>query len=150
MSFENPFGAPPDPKYLAFLAGLKKITEDEAQRRSWWWDHGAGEWYSWKATDWVLESIDGWADTSPGSALKDTFSLSGTPDWDLQQLWMPDLYKRVSVAFEAIKRKSPNVRPVWGPWNGGDWRAAWPRPKAPERGAGGTGPGDSRDDYPRV
>jgi len=127
-----------DPKYARFVSGLKAIASLEAIHLMDRWDHREGKWYAWHAPTWVLEDI-GAADTPPGLALVDWTMNAGAPDWQLVESWVPDLYSRVNAAYESHKRRWPELRLVWGPWGGGDWRYAWdstapppPRPPKPE------------------
>lgn len=125
--FDSPFSPPTDPMYLRFRDGLQKIADNEAQRMLWRWDPAKGEWYTWATEEWVLEDV-GLADTSTGSALRDKSFGLGTPNWELSDFMVPDLYKRVHAAHVAYAARAPRLRLVWGPWGGGDWRSAWKRP----------------------
>lgn len=125
--FENPLLPPTDPKYVAFLAGLKKIAEGEAAHAWDRWDPGEGKWYRWDPADWVLEDV-GLADTSVGPTLQDKSFRLGQPDWEYRDFGAPQLFRSVEAAYNRYKAFLPNLRLVWGPWGGGDWRSAWRRP----------------------
>lgn len=125
--FESPLSPPTDPDYLTFIAGLKKIADAESVHAWDRWDPNDGKWYRWEPAEWVLEDV-GLADTSVGLTLQDKSFGLGAPNWEYLDFGAPQLFRSVNAAYKTYKARMPNLRLVWGPWGGGDWRSAWQRP----------------------
>lgn len=126
------FGAPTDPAYLRFLAGLKQVAADPAVKVRWRWHPKDGMWYAYPDAAWGLEDV-GLPDTSPGYALQEEWS-TGKRTWSVRELQVPGLYSQVQGDYPRNLGRTPGRNLVWGPFDGGDWRHAVAR-----TGGGGGG-----------
>lgn len=121
------FGAPPDPRYLAFKQGAQRANDDLTDAHRWRWAPGHGSWLTYSMTAWIMDDV-GIPDTTP------TFSLDFGDDSDLgSDLWMPELFRRIDASHQKYRSRWPDTTVsgrgglVWTWRNGGDWRVAIPK-----------------------
>ncbi|TQM65059.1 hypothetical protein [Humibacillus xanthopallidus] len=115
------FGPPADPAYLSFRDGVMVANDDLPDRFRWRWNPGHKRWFTYPASKWILDEC-GVTNTTPGSG----FDLIRNDDSAVERAradtWLPELFARVSEAYEKQRRLWPNL--VWTFHGGGDWRSA--------------------------
>jgi hypothetical protein len=132
------FGAPPDPAYAPFLAGLKQVVADPDGKVHWRWHPKDSKWYAYDPAKYALDDSYRLPDTPPEMALEQNFGWPKS-SWELREMFVPDLFSRVRKAYDSISQRYPQATLVWSPWGDGDWRSAFERSN-PGPG-GGPGPG---------
>lgn len=122
------YGVPPDPIYLAFRDGVLRANDDLTDAWRWRWSPRNNGWFTYAVAQWVLDDV-AVADTSAGFA----FDIIRDDDPDVERARsasvLPDLFRRVQAAYSVHRARWPNL--VWSLHGGGDWRNAMSRHGSP-------------------
>ena len=125
------FGVPTDPNYIAFRDGYLKADDDITDALRWRWAPAHKAWFKYPPNKWILDDVSLPDTAGPWSG----FLRPGSAD-----LYLPDVYERVSADYRRYQARWPGL--VWTWLGGGDWRVASSRTP----GSSDEGDGDSDDD----
>jgi hypothetical protein len=120
------FGAPTDAGYTAFRNGYLRALDDITDALRYRWSPAHKNWYTYSPVSWILDDV----------SVSDTPGPQGYLSSNATDLWLPDVYKRVTADYERYRARWPGL--VWTWWGGGDWRVAIMRTGNDRTGPGGT------------
>ena len=116
---------------------MKQVVADPDGKVHWRWHPKDGKWCTYDPAKYALDDSYRLPDTPPQRALRENFAWPKS-SWELQEVFVPDLFTRLRKAYESLRQRFPQANLVWSLWGEGDWRNAFERttPLPPDKGSG--------------